>query len=229
MRRQLLTGLLMTLVMTVLVGLLYPLVVLGIGQVAFKSKANGSIVEKSGQAVGSSLIGQNFADVKYFQPRPSAAGKTGYDALASGASNLGPTNDKLIATCLAVPVTDADGNPVTDAAGQPVNRTNPDGGPACDPNTVPQRVLAYRQLNGLPAGVQVPVDAVTSSGSGLDPNISVANARLQANRVARARNIPVDQVNRAIDANTSGRSLGVLGEPGVNVVTLNLALDQTPG
>jgi len=188
MRRQLLTGLLMVLSMTVLCGLAYPLLVLGASQVAFKDKANGSLVTVDGVEVGSSLIGQNFTKPEYFQPRPSAAGKTGYDPLASSASNLGPTNDTLI-------------------------------------TEVNERTIAYRQRNGLAADAAVPVDAVTSSGSGLDPHISVANARLQADRVAEARGVSVERVNQAIDAATVGRALGFLGEPGVNVVELNLALD----
>ena len=225
MRRQLVTGLLMCLVLTVLCGLAYPLLVLGASQVAFKAKANGSMITVNGADVGSSLLGQNFTKPEYFQPRPSAAGKTGYDPLASSASNLGPTNEKLIAACLAVPALDQSGAPMVDANGTAINQQNPDGTPTCDPNTVPQRVIAYRATNGLDATVAVPIDAVTSSGSGLDPHISIQNARLQAPRVARARNTSVDAVNAAVDAATTGRTLGVLGEPVVNVVELNVALD----
>jgi K+-transporting ATPase ATPase C chain len=229
MRRQLATGFFMVLAMTVLCGLLYPLVVLGASQVAFKSKANGSIVTVNGTEVGSSLIGQNFTAPKYFHPRPSAAGKTGYDALASSPSNLGPTNDELISDCLPVPATGPDGNPVVDVAGNPVNERNPDGTLVCDPNTVPQRAAAYRAENNLGADVAVPVDAVTASGSGLDPAISVANARLQAQRVADARGTRVADVLALVDAHTTAATLGVLGEPAVNVLELNLALDgSTP-
>ncbi|MBV8950178.1 MAG: potassium-transporting ATPase subunit C, partial [Actinobacteria bacterium] len=141
-RRQLVTGLLMIVTMTVLLGLVYPLVMTGFAQIAFHERANGSLVKQNGRVVGSSLIGQNFADAKgnplpqYFQPRPSAAGN-GYDALASAASNLGPSNTKLL-------------------------------------DAVAQRAAAYRTLNGLAPNAQVPVDAVTASGSGLDPDISVA-------------------------------------------------------
>jgi K+-transporting ATPase ATPase C chain len=194
LRRQLVTGLLMTIVFTVLLGLLYPLVVTGLAEGLMGRQANGSLVKHNGKVVGSSLIGQSFTDAKgrplprYFQPRPSNAGD-GYDALASGASNLGPSNQKLL-------------------------------------DDVRTRVLAYRTFNGLTANTKVPVDAVTSSGSGLDPQISVANARLQAPRVARARALPVSQVNAAIDAHTQGRQLGFLGEQTVNVLNLNLALDQ---
>ncbi|HVJ96215.1 MAG TPA: K(+)-transporting ATPase subunit C [Acidimicrobiia bacterium] len=195
LRRQLLTGLLMTVVFIVLTGLLYPLVVTGIAQGAMKHEANGSLVEVNGTPVGSSLIGQNFTDAdgnaipKYFQPRPSAAGD-GYDAMASGGSNLGPSNPKLL-------------------------------------DLVKQRASAYRVLNGLATDALVPVDAVTSSGSGLDPHISVANARLQAARVAEARGVDVDVVLQAIADHTEDKQLGFLGEQTVNVLELNLALDET--
>jgi K+-transporting ATPase ATPase C chain len=194
-RRQLLTGLLMTVALTVLVGVVYPFVVTGVAQVAMSKRANGSLVSANGKVVGSSLLGQNFTDTngnplpQYFQSRPSAAGTDGYDALASGGSNLGPSNQKLL-------------------------------------DTVSQRVAAYRKLNGLAADARVPVDAVTASGSGLDPAISVANARLQAARVANARGMSVDQVNQLIAAHTQGRQLGFLGEQTVNVLELNLALDK---
>jgi potassium-transporting ATPase KdpC subunit len=195
MRRQLITGLMMTLSMVVLVGLAYPLAMTGIAQGLMSRQANGSFVKDDGRVVGSSLIGQSFLlksgapDPRYFQPRPSAAG-TGYDAMSSGGSNLGPSSTELI-------------------------------------SDVAKRVAAYRKLNGLPAKESVPVDAVTSSSSGLDPDISVANARLQAPRVARARKIPVSQVLALVDAHTDNHSLGILGEKTVNVLDLNLALDRT--
>ena len=187
MRKQLLPALLMFVALTVLLGIVYPLVVTGIAQVAFSDKADGSLVRRGGRLVGSSLIGQAFTEPKYFHPRPSAAGD-GYDAMASGASNLGPTNQDFL-------------------------------------KTVAERVAAYRTENGLPASAKVPVDAVTASGSGLDPHISVANARLQAPRVAQARGLSVAKVEAAIGDHTDTRSLGVLGEDGVNVLGLNLALD----
>jgi len=195
LRRQLVTGLLMTVVLTVLLGFVYPLVVTGISQVTMSKRANGSLVSANGKVVGSSLIGQNFTDAKrnplvqYFQPRPSAAGTNGYDAMASQGSNLGPSNATLL-------------------------------------DAVAQRVAQYRTLNGLGAGVEVPVDAVTASASGLDPQISVANARMQAARVARARGLTVAQVSSLIAAHTQGRQLGILGEQTVNVLDLNLALDR---
>jgi K+-transporting ATPase ATPase C chain len=257
MRRQLLTGLLMTIAMIVLVGLVYPLVMTGITQVAFNGKANGSLVKVDGQVVGSSLIGQNFLledgspAPKYFQPRPSAAGD-GYDAMSSGGTNHGPSNASLIGNvpgvaidpatgkpwesnpyaspsdpyCVPVQATDEDGNGITDKAGNAVYEENDDGTYVCDSSTVPQRVLAYRSFNGLSADAKVPVDAVTASASGLDPDISVANARFQAARVAEARKLPVDQVLELVDAHTDERPLGFLGEQTVNVLDLNLALDR---
>jgi K+-transporting ATPase ATPase C chain len=252
LRRQLITGLLMTVAMIVLVGLAFPLVVTGISQLFMGDRANGSLVKDArGQVIGSSLIGQTFADSdgnplpKYFQPRPSKAGD-GYDALSSGGSNQGPSNPNLIGNvpgvnldtptnpyatpadpyCVPVQATDADDNDVTDADGDPVYEREKDGTYVCDPDTVPQRTLAYRELNELPAATKVPADAVTASASGLDPAISVANARLQAPRVAKARSLSVDQVTQLIGEHTEGRQFGVLGEQNVNVLQLNLALDR---
>jgi K+-transporting ATPase ATPase C chain len=187
MRRQLVPALLIFLVLTVLTGVLYPLAVTGVAQVAFPGRADGSLLEQSGEIVGSRLIGQSFADERYFHPRPSAAGD-GYDGASSSASNLGPTNQVLL-------------------------------------SAVQQRVAAYRELNGLDAGDDVPVDAVTSSGSGLDPHISPENARLQAARVAQARDLSINEVLAIVEDHTDDRPLGFLGEPGVNVLELNLALD----
>ena len=203
MRRQLLSGLGMLAVMTLLVGLAYPLAMTGASQLAFHDKANGSLVKKDGQVVGSALLGQAFTRPEYFQPRPSAAG-TGYDGLASGASNLGPGSDKLL--------NGVEDDPTT---------------PAVDESYagVKQRVAAYRSANHLGPDDTVPVDAMTASGSGLDPQISVANARIQAVRVAKERGMPVDAVQRLVDDHTQGRQLGVLGEKAVNVLILNLALD----
>ena len=188
MRRQILPAILMVIVMTVLLGGVYPLVVTGVSQVAFNGKANGSMVSVNGTEVGSSLIGQSFTGDTYFWPRPSAAGD-GYDAMASGASNLGPNNETLLS--------DVDG-----------------------------RVKAYREANGLAADATVPVDAVTASASGLDPQISVANADLQAPRVAKARGLTLEQVQSLVTKSTESPSLGILGEKAVNVLHLNLLLDQ---
>ena len=201
MRRQFVPAIISMVVFTVLFGLVFPLVITGIGQLAFHDKAEGSIVEQNAKQVGSSLIGQAFTDAKgkvlaqYFQSRPSAAvgasGDTtpGYDPTYSSGSNYGPTNPTFL-------------------------------------KLVGDRVKAYRKLNGLSSTTKVPVDAVTASASGLDPDISVANARFQAQRVADERGIPVAKVRRAIDDNTSDRTLGVLGEKTVNVLALNRALDQ---
>lgn len=188
---QLRPALLAVIATTILCGVVYPLIVTVIGQVAFNDEANGSLVKIDGVVVGSELVGQNFVAPRYFHPRPSAAG-AGHDALSSSGSNLGPTNADLIAQ-------------------------------------VEQRVTAYRADNGLSDDVMVPVDAVTASGSGLDPGISVANARLQAPRVARARGLALDVVMKLIDEHTNGRQLAVLGEPTVEVLTLNLALDELTG
>jgi len=188
MRRQLLPAIVSMLLITLVLGLVYPLVMTAFGQVAFNAKANGSMIKSNGKEVGSSLIGQQFTKPVYFWPRPSAVGKDGYDASTSGGTNLGPTNQTLI-------------------------------------DAVAQRVADYRAANGLSAGTPVPVDAVTSSGSGLDPDISVANARLQAERVASARNVDVAEVLALVEAHTGGQGLGFLGERGVNVLELNLALD----
>jgi K+-transporting ATPase ATPase C chain len=201
MRRQFIPAVLSVLVFTLVLGIGYGLLVTGVAQIAFKDKADGSIVERDGKKVGSSLIGQAFVDedgnpiLEYFQSRPSAAvgadGKTeaGYDPTLSSGSNLGPTNPELL-------------------------------------EKVRKRVDAYRELNGLGPDVRVPVDAVTTSGSGLDPHISVANARLQATRIARERDVPIARVRTLIDDHTSGRTLGILGEKAVNVLELNLALDR---
>jgi len=239
LRHQILSGLLMTVAMIVLVGLIYPLAVLGISQVFMKDNANGSLVKNAqGKVVGSSLIGQNFTDKngnplpQYFQPRPSAAGD-GYDALASAGSNLAPSNAKLIGNVPGVawgednkPITSNPSATAEDPYCVPVAPGEPQGTPGCDPNTVPQRAIAYRKLNNLPPDAKVPSDAVTASGSGLDPQISLANARLQAARVANARHLPINVVQKAIVDHTQGRQLGVLGEQTVNVLELNLALDR---
>jgi K+-transporting ATPase ATPase C chain len=194
MRRQLVPAIISMVILTVALGLVYPLVITGIGQVAFKDKADGSLVERDGKLIGSSALAQSFTDAKgkplaqYFQERPSAAN---YDPSYSTGSNLGPTNPELV-------------------------------------SEVKHRAKAYRELNGLDAGVKIPVDAVTASGSGLDPDISVANARLQAARVAEARGLTKAQVLRLVDDHTDGRPLGIIGERTVNVLDLNLALDRLP-
>jgi K+-transporting ATPase ATPase C chain len=189
MRRQLFPALMMTIALTILTGLVYPFVVTGVAQGVFNTRANGSLVKVEGKVVGSSLLGQNFTQTKYFQPRPSAAGADGYDGLSSSASNLGPSNPDLL-------------------------------------KTVRQRVVAYRRLNGMASNARVPVDAVTASASGLDPDISIANADIQAARVARVRSLPLATVLAAVARHTENRQWGFLGERVVNVLELNLDLDR---
>jgi K+-transporting ATPase ATPase C chain len=198
----------MVLVFTVLTGLLYPLVVTGIAQAAFGDKADGSLVERDGKVVGSRWIGQPFTDVKYFHPRPAAdayvPGAQGGGTYSYG-SNYGPTNEAFLL---------GEDDPETPDVDE------------SETNGVDDLVRAYREENHLADDARVPVDAVTASGSGLDPQISVANARIQARRVAQARRLDLDQVLGLVDAHTDGRDLGFLGEPGVNVLELNLALDE---
>jgi K+-transporting ATPase ATPase C chain len=175
------------LIMTVLTGIVYPFAVTGLAQVLFHDQAAGSLLMADGHAVGSRLIGQSFSDPKYFWSRPSATAPQPYNAIASGASNLGPLNPAL-----------------TDAIGTRIAALK-----AADPT------------NSLP----VPVDLVTASASGLDPDMSIAAARYQAARVARIRGLDPAAVQSLIDAHARGRLLGLIGEPGVNVLELNLALD----
>jgi K+-transporting ATPase ATPase C chain len=220
MRRQLLPALRIFAVITVICGLVYPVFMTGVALGLFNDKANGSLVKENGQVIGSSLLGQSFTEDKYFQTRPSAAGAlasgslddnnqpadpSDYSAANSGGSNFGPTNQDFLYGTADDPAT-------------------PDVDETAD--GVQQRVDAYREANGLAADVSVPVDAVTSSASGLDPMISVANAKIQAVRVAGVRGLPVNQVLDLVDQHTESASLGFLGEKGVNVLSLNLALDQ---
>ena len=181
----------MMVIVIVVLGIAYPLVILGVSQVAFPAAANGSIVNVGGQPAGSALIAQGFSSPKYFWSRPSAAG-AGWEASASAGSNLGPTSKTLF-------------------------------------DTVQGRVASATVENpGLTTGT-VPVDMVTSSGSGLDPDISVANALAQAPRVAQARGMTDDIVRTLVEQHVQGRTLGFLGEPRVNVFTLNIALDALKG
>ena len=185
------TAIRMTIVTAVIAGIIYPLAMTGIAQVVFPGKADGSLIKRNGVVIGSSLIGQNFTAAKYFWPRPSAAG-SGYDAMDSSFSNLGPTNRNLADRVQTAVKADI----------------------AADP--------------GLTFG-NVPIDMVTTSGSGLDPGITVANARAQAPRVAAARGMSVSAVLALVAKHTSGRQFGLLGEPVVNVLQLNLALDAGQG
>jgi potassium-transporting ATPase KdpC subunit len=251
--RVLLSSVILTAVVGVFIGIIYPGAVWAVGQVFWKHQADGSLVTRNGQVVGSSLVGQGFSNAsgdplpQYFQPRPSDAG-SGYDAVSSGASNLGPEDPRLVgfipglntvglddqtsatnpfatpADPYCVPITTS-GTPVISPA--PGIKYQMDGKYyACDPNTVPERAIAYRQFNGLSAKAVVPVDAVTASGSGLDPDISIANADLQAPRVARVRHLPLPTVLGLVNKYTTNRYWDFLGENGVNVLELNLALDR---
>jgi potassium-transporting ATPase KdpC subunit len=189
MKKNLITALLMTLVTTVLLGIVYPLVVTGLAQLFMKDKANGQLIARDGKTVGSRIIGQAFTSAGYFHSRPSAAGDAGYDATNSGGSNLGPTNAKLITRI------------TTDVA--ELQKENP--------------------------GVPVPIDLITTSGSGLDPDISPAAAEYQVSRVARARKATEAEIRNLVLKHTSGRQWGFLGEPRVNVLELNLDLDSRFG
>jgi K+-transporting ATPase ATPase C chain len=181
------TSLLYTVVSVVALGIIYPLAITGIGMLLFPHQASGSLVERNGTIVGSSIIGQLFTKPQYFQGRPSAAGKNGYDPTSTGGTNLAPTSKKLI-----------DSTKATIAA---LAKANPD------------------------ASEPPPMDLVTSSGSGIDPDISPDGAYYQAPRVAKARALALERVRALISAHIHGRTLGILGEPRVNVLELNQALD----
>jgi K+-transporting ATPase ATPase C chain len=176
----------LTIVLTVLVGIVYPFVMAGLSELFFKEKARGSLIEREGKVIGSRLIGQPFKAAGYFHSRPSAAG-SGYDATASGGTNLGPTSKQLFEE---------------------------------------QVRGRAKQLRAESPNAEIPVDLITSSGSGLDPHISPAAAEYQIPRVARERRMSQDEVRRFVDKYTEGRQFGVLGEPRVNVLELNLSLDE---
>lgn len=185
MRRNIIIAVLYTVVTTVIFGLIYPLVVTGLSQVLFHDKANGQLLYKNGELVGSRIIGQPFSAPQYFHSRPSFAGN-GYDAANSGGSNYAPTNKKLI-------------------------------------DRVAGDVAAFEVDH---PGVDVPIDLVTASASGLDPDITPAAAEFQVGRVARERHLPEDVVRKLVAQHTLGRQLGFLGEPRVNVLLLNMDLDM---
>ena len=184
MKKHIITALLYTAVTAILLGIVYPLVITGIAQLAFHDKANGQLINRNGKLIGSHIIGQPFTEPGYFHSRPSAAG-SGYDASASSGSNLGPTNKSLLDRIHASVATEADKN------------------------------------------AAIPIDLVTASASGLDPDISPAAAVYQIPRVARERKLPADTVRQLVLAHTRPRQFGLLGEPTINVLELNLALDNS--
>jgi K+-transporting ATPase ATPase C chain len=188
MRRNITTAVLYTVVTTIIFGLVYPFIVTGLAQLIFHDKANGQLLQRNGQVVGSRIIGQAFTAPQYFHSRPSAAGN-GYDAANSSGSNYAPTNKKLI-------------------------------------DRVAGDVAALQAEH---PGTDIPVDLVTASGSGLDPDITPAAAAFQVSRVARQRNLSEDVVRKLVSEHTEGRQFGFLGEPRVNVLLLNLDLDQLAG
>ena len=194
--RQTWTAVRALLILTVVLGLAYPLAMTGIAQLAFTNNANGQLVRVDGEVVGSAILGQSFTDAdgaalpEWFQSRPSAAG-AGYDGGASSGSNYGPENEDLI-------------------------------------TTIGERQAAIADLEGVPVS-EIPADAVTASGSGLDPHISPEYARLQVDRVAEARGIPQQDVAKLVESMIQGRDLGFLGEPTVNVLKLNIALAEMDG
>jgi K+-transporting ATPase ATPase C chain len=185
MKKNLCISFAMTVVTTVLLGLIYPIVVTGLAQVIFPHKANGQLIVRNGKVIGSSIIGQGFSGPGYFHSRPSAAGY-GYDAANSGGSNFGPTNQKLL-----------------DRVGGDV-------------------ATAQAEHPGMP----IPIDMVTTSASGFDPHITPANAEFQLARIAKARGMAIEQLRTLIAKHTEPRQFGILGEPRVNVLELNLDLDQ---
>ncbi len=185
MKKNLWISIWMTLATTVLLGILYPLAVTGLSQLFFPRQANGGLIRAGGNVIGSRLIAQAFTSPGYFYPRPSGAGPSGYDPTQSSGSNLGPTNQALVARVEA----------------------------------------SVKQMHADNPGVPIPVDLVTASGSGLDPDISPAAAEFQVPRVARERGMTQDEVRTLVKRHTEGRQLGFLGEPRVNVLELNLDLD----
>jgi K+-transporting ATPase ATPase C chain len=241
MWEQILPGLRIKIFMTIVLGVVYPLAMTGISQLLFPKQANGSLITQNGKVVGSEIIGQSFAKPEYFHPRPSSAG-SGYDPTASSGSNLGPTSAKLVRGTTKTDdkkneVVDFDGislrivhycleNEIPYESSVPLDRFKNASGDLDDVKLIKafnddKAPLVFR------AKTPIPADAVTASASGLDPHISPANAQAQAARVAKARGVSVEQVREVIAQHTDGPSLGFLGEPSVNVLELNLALDRS--
>lgn len=240
MIKELLPGLRLMIALTILTGLIYPAAMTGISEVLFPKQANGSLVTQNGKVVGSSLIGQSFAKPEYFHPRPSSAGN-GYDATNSLGSNLGPTSAKLLHGTTKTDdkgkeVVDFDGiedrivhycvdNDIPYGSSVPLDQFKDSQGNLDDVKLIKAFNDTKSPLTFTPK-VQIPSDAVTGSASGLDPQISPANANLQAARVAKARGIAADQVQSLIAQATEQPALAFIGEPRVNVLLLNISLDQ---
>lgn len=203
LRDQVRPAILSTLLLTLLTGVSYPLALAVLSYPCFSHQASGGLISRDGEVVGAEVIGQKFTEPGYFHPRPSAAGD-GYDATASGGTNLGPANKKL-------------------RDGEAANTSNPESKPFAG---IRELADAYRRENGMPADAPVPEDAVTRSGSGLDPHISPLNADIQVTRVARKRRLSEAVLRRLVAEHTEGPQLGFLGESRVAVLPLNLALDR---
>ncbi len=240
MWNQILPGLRIKLFLTLILGVIYPLAITGVSEAIFPRQANGSLVQRGGKVIGSELIGQNFARPEYFHPRPSSAG-SGYDATASSGSNLGPTSAKLLRGTTRIDdkkneVVDFDGigvrlvhycveNGLPYQSSIPLDRFKNAAGDLDDVKLIKafndeKAPLVFR------SGAPVPADAVTGSSSGLDPHISPENARLQTARVASARGLKAGEVARLVADVTERPTLRMLGEPRVNILRLNMALDE---
>ena len=240
MLKELGPGLRLTIIFTVLTGIVYPVVMTGISEVIFPKQSKGSLVTVNGKVVGSSLIGQPFAKPEYFHPRPSAAGN-GYDASSSGASQLGPTSSKLLHGTTKMDdkkneVVDFDGiadrivhycvdNEIPYESSVPLDQFKDSHGDLDDVKLIKAFNDDKAPLVFMPK-TQIPQDAVTASASGLDPHITPANAEMQATRVAKARGVSADQVKQLLTQFTERPDWGIFGEPRVNVLLLNVALDQ---
>jgi potassium-transporting ATPase KdpC subunit len=241
MWRQIWTGFRINIFLTILAGVIYPLAITGICQIAFPHRANGSLIMEGKRVIGSELIGQNFTRPQYFHPRPSAAGIGGYDASSSGGSNLGPTSAKLICGTTRLDdrkkeVVDFDGislrvvhycleNRIPYASSVPLDQFRDANGNLDDVKLI-KAFNNDRDRLTFTSKAPIPADAVTGSASGLDPHISPANAAMQAARVARSRGVSVDKVNQVVAQSTDHPLFGVFGDPRINVLRLNLALDR---
>jgi potassium-transporting ATPase KdpC subunit len=240
MIKELGAGFRLTLAFTVLTGLLYPGIMTGVSQLVFPTRANGSLMTLNGKVVGSSLIGQNFSKPEYFHPRPSAAGN-GYDATASGGTNLGPTSAKLIRGSIQIDDKNKESvafdgisvrivhycldNDIPYESSMPLDQFKNAQGDLDDVKLI-KAFNDDKQPLLFTAKASIPADAVTASASGLDPHVSPANAEAQAARVAKARKVGVDEVKQLISESTEAADFGFLGEPRVNVLKLNIAIDQ---